>query len=136
FLKIYTDLPLDRIAELEALQGAEIREAKRVLAHAATAMLHGAEEADRADEAARAAFSGGVSEDMPTHSVTLPVGLVDVLADSGLCRSRGDARRQITQGAVRLGAGRDVRVEDAHLQITEETVVWKGKKTCVRVVAG
>lgn len=135
FMKIYTDLSLDRIAEYEALQGADIREAKRVLAFEATSMLHGAEEAQKADDAAKAAFSGGVSEDMPTHSVAFPVGLLDVLADGGLCKSRGDARRQIAQGAVRLGAGRETRVEDPHLELTEETVVWRGKKTCVRVVA-
>ena len=64
------------------------------------------------------------------------VGLVDVLEGSGLCKSKGDARRQIAQGAVRLGAGRDDRVEDPYLQLTEETVVWKGKKNCVRVVTG
>ncbi len=135
FLRIYTDLSLDSIAELERLQGADTREAKRVLALEATAMLHGRAEADTAADAARAAFSGGVSEDMPTLSVTLPVDLVDVLQTSGLCKSRSDARRQIAQGAVRLGAGRDTMVDDPKLELMEETVVWRGRKTCVRVVA-
>ena len=98
-------------------------------------MLHGREAAQAASDAAKQAFSGGVSTDMPSVSVSLPAGLVDVLEQSGLCKSRGDARRQIAQGAVRLGAGRDVRVEDTHLELTEETVVWRGKKNCVRVVS-
>jgi tyrosyl-tRNA synthetase len=135
FMKIYTDLPLDRIAEYAQLQGADIREAKRVLAFEATAMLHGADEAQKADDAAKAAFSGGVSEDMPTHAVALPAALLDVLVDSALCKSKGDARRQIAQGAVRLGAGRDIKVDDPLLQLDAETVVWKGKKSCVRVTA-
>jgi tyrosyl-tRNA synthetase len=134
FLKIYTDLPLKRIAELEQLEGAEIREAKRVLAFETTAMLHGQEAAEKADAAAKAAFSGAVSTDMPTHAMGLPALLLDVLVESGLCKSKGDARRQIAQGAVRLGAGRDTKVSDSQLQIDVETVVWKGKKSCVRVV--
>jgi tyrosyl-tRNA synthetase len=135
FLKIYTDLSLDQISELEQLEGADIREAKQVLATEATAMLHGRPAADAASAAAKEAFSGGISEDMPSHQTPLPAGLIDVLAASGLCKSRGDARRQIVQGAVRLGAGRDTRVEDPHLELTEETVVWRGKKNCVRVVS-
>jgi tyrosyl-tRNA synthetase len=135
FLKIYTDLSLTRIAELDQLEGAEIREAKRVLAFETTAMLHGNDAAEKADTAARAAFSGAVSADMPTHEVGFPVALLDVLVESGLCKSKGDARRQISQGAVRLGAGRDTKVSDTQLQIDVETVVWKGKKICVRVVS-
>jgi tyrosyl-tRNA synthetase len=71
---------------------------------------------------------------MPTHAMGLPALLLDVLVESGLCKSKGDARRQIAQGAVRLGAGRDTKVSDSQLQIDVETVVWKGKKSCVRVV--
>jgi len=134
FLRIYTDLELERIAALEALQGADIRQAKQVLAYETTAMLHGEAEAKAAMAAAQTAFSGGVSEDMPSFETALPVSLVEVLTGSGLCKSNGDARRQIAQGAVRLGAGRDIKVEDAQLQLTEETVVWRGKKTCVRVI--
>ena len=135
FLKIYTDLTLEEIDVLAQLTGADIRQAKQALALEATAMLHGREAAHAASEAAKQAFSGGVSSDMPSVSVSMPAGLVDVLEQSGLCKSRGDARRQIAQGAVRLGAGRDVRVEDPHLELTEETVVWRGKKNCVRVVS-
>jgi tyrosyl-tRNA synthetase len=135
FLQIYTDLDLQRIADLDALQGADIRQAKQVLATEATAMLHGRAAAEAAASAAKQAFSGGISEGMPSVSVALPVGLIDVLEQSGLCKSRGDARRQVAQGAVRLGAGRDIRVSDANLELTEETVVWRGKKNCVRVVA-
>src|SRR6201994_1111865 len=68
FLKLFTDLPLDEIARLEAMQGAEINEAKKVLANEATRMLHGAEAAQTAAQAAQAAFvEGRLSADLPTH---------------------------------------------------------------------
>lgn len=135
FLKLYTFLPLEEIAALEALQGADIRQAKAVLAFEATKLAHGEDEAVRARDAASTAFSGGVSDDMPTVAVALPTPVLDVLVTAGLCKSKGDARRQIQQGAVRLGAGRDVRVDDANRSISEETVIWRGKKTCARIVS-
>ena len=134
FLKLYTFLPLDEIAALEALKGADVRKAKAVLAFEATKLAHGEAEAVKARDAASAAFSGGVSDDMPTLSVTLPTPVLDLLVEAGLCKSKGDARRQIQQGAVRLGAGRDVKVEDVGLSVTEETVIWRGKKNCARIV--
>src|SRR5438045_1113008 len=70
FLRLFTELPLDEIAKLEALPGAQINEAKKVLANEATAMLHGPQEAARAAAAAEAAFErGGLSQDLPTHEV-------------------------------------------------------------------
>ena len=131
-LRLYTDLPMDRVRELDTLQGADIREAKRVLAYEATRLCHGREAADAADAAARSAFSGGVSEDMPTHAVTVPARVVDVLADSGLCPSKGEARRKIQQGGVRLD---DDKVSDINAELTGPGVLWLGKKRCVRVIA-
>jgi tyrosyl-tRNA synthetase len=136
FLKFYTFMDLEDIARLEALEGADIRQAKQVLAYEATALAHGEAEAQKARDAAGAAFSGGVSDAMPTLAVTFPVGLLDALVSSGLCKSKGDARRQVQQGAVKLGADRETKVDDPHLELSAETVLWKGKKNCVRLVVG
>ncbi len=133
FLRLFTFLPLEEIARLEALQGAEIRAAKRALALEATAIVHGREAADRAAQ-------GQVSAAMPTHAAALPERLVVVLADAGLCRSRGEARRKIAGGAVRLGADRAERVEDVDAvlgpeRLTEDgsVVLWCGRKKAVRI---
>ena len=135
FLRLYTFMPLDEIAKLEALEGAQIRDAKQVLAFEATALAHGKQEAEKARAAAQAAFSGGVSADMPSHAVSFPVNILDALVATGLCKSKGDARRQIQQGAVRLGADRDQQVSDTNQSLDVETVLWKGKKNCFRLVA-
>jgi tyrosyl-tRNA synthetase len=135
FLRLYTFLPISEIETLEALEGAQIRDAKQVLAFEATRLAHGEEEAKKAQGAARAAFSGGVSVDMPTHGLAFPVSILDALIETGLCKSKGDARRQIQQGAVRLGADRDQQVSGTDIVLEGETVLWKGKKSCVRLVA-
>jgi len=135
FLRLYTFLPLDEIAKLEALEGAQIRDAKQVLAYEATVLAHGIDEAAKARDAAQAAFSGGVSADMPSQAVTFPMNILDALVATGLCKSKGDARRQIQQGAVRLGADRDQQVGDTNLVLEVETVLWKGKKNCYRLVS-
>jgi tyrosyl-tRNA synthetase len=108
FLKLFTDLPLDEVARLDALQGSEINEAKKVLANEATALLHGREAATTAEAAARTAFEqGGVSADLPSLEVSrasLQVGvqLAALLADAGLASSRSDARRLAQGGGVRV----------------------------------
>ena len=134
-LRIFTFLPLQRIEALEALQGAETREAKRVLALEATAIIHGQTEAQRALEGARAAFSGGAAKAaMPNHRVELPAALTAVLKGSKLCTSTSDARRQIQGNAIRLG---DRRISDVHYSLSEEdftdgeVVLWRGKKKAV-----
>ncbi|HTI66567.1 MAG TPA: tyrosine--tRNA ligase [Caulobacteraceae bacterium] len=108
FLRLFTDLPLDEIARLEALQGAEINEAKKVLANEATTLLHGREAADSAGGAAKAAFEEGrLSEDLPSLDVpraALEAGvpLATLAADAGLAASRGEARRLAQGGGLRL----------------------------------
>jgi len=133
FLKLFTFLPMDEIARLEALQGAEIREAKKVLAREATGLVHGEAAADQAAK-------GQVSDKMPVHQAALPEKLVVVLADARLCKSRGEARRKIAEGAIRLGADRGERVTDADAvlapeRLTEDgsVVLWCGRKKAVRV---
>jgi tyrosyl-tRNA synthetase len=126
FMRLFTDLPLDEIARLEALPGAEINEAKKVLANAATTLLHGPEEAARAAAAADAAFvQGKVSDDLPTHEVPraeLDAGIVlaALAADVGLAGSRGEARRLAQGGGLRLN---DKAELDANRTVTTADLV-------------
>jgi tyrosyl-tRNA synthetase len=108
FLKLFTDLPLDEIARLERLEGAEINEAKKVLADAATTMLHGSDAAAHARGAAEAAFEQGrLSQDLPTIEVARAqleagVPIAALAADAGLASSRADAKRLAQGGGLRL----------------------------------
>ncbi|MET3661259.1 tyrosine--tRNA ligase [Aquamicrobium ahrensii] len=108
FLKLYTTLPLDEVARLAALGGAEINEAKKVLATEITAQLHGREAADQAAETARKTFEeGALAQSLPTVKVaraTLEsgVGILSLLVSAGLASSNGEARRHVQGGAVRL----------------------------------
>jgi tyrosyl-tRNA synthetase len=126
FLRKFTDLPLDEIARLEALPGAEINDAKKVLADECTRMLHGAEAAAAAAGAARAAFEEGkVSADLPTHEVPkaeLAAGfaIAALAADAGLASSRGEARRLAQGGGLRLN---DVAINDGAHMVTEADLV-------------
>ncbi len=126
FLKLFTDLPLEEIARLEALTGADINEAKKVLANEATRMLHGAAEAERAAGAAQAAFEqGALSADLPTHEVAraeLEAGIVlaTLAADVGLAGSRGEARRLAQGGGLRVN---DKAETDANRTVTAADLV-------------
>jgi tyrosyl-tRNA synthetase len=108
FLKLYTTLPMDEIARLAALDGAEINEAKKVLATEATALLHGRQKADAAAETARVTFEqGGLATDLPT--VDIPeadirneLSVLAAFVTAGLVRSNGEARRQVQGGGLRV----------------------------------
>ena len=108
FLKLFTDLPMDEIARLERLEGAEINDAKKVLANEATTLLHGAEAAETAAAASKAAFEDGrLSDDLPTFEVSRAeleagIALAAVVADAGLASSRGEARRLAQGGGLRV----------------------------------
>ena len=107
FLKLFTELPMDEIARLEALEGADINQAKIALANAATTMLHGAQAAKEAEGAATKAFTGGVSADLPTFDIAKsehPDGptTIALLRAADLTKSNGEARRKIAEGAVRV----------------------------------
>jgi tyrosyl-tRNA synthetase len=103
FLRLFTDVPLDEVARLEALQGSEINEAKKLLADAVTALLHGAPAAQEAAETARRTFEeGAAGEALPTLTVTGEIGIVAALTTLGLAASNGEARRKLAEGAVRL----------------------------------
>ncbi|MBW7947658.1 MAG: tyrosine--tRNA ligase, partial [Sphingomonadaceae bacterium] len=108
FLKLYTTLPLAEIARLAALGGAEINEAKKVLATEVTAMLHGRADAESAAETARKTFEeGALADSLPT--VELPaaeldagIGVLSLFVRVGLAASNGEARRHVQGGAVRV----------------------------------
>ena len=115
FLRLFTDLPLEEIARLEALPGAEINQAKIVLATEATAMLHGREAADAAAQTAKTTFAeGGAGTDLPTLNIGDGISILAALTGLGFCASNGEAKRKIAEGAVRLD---DVTVNDPGLML-------------------
>ncbi|HEX8570628.1 MAG TPA: tyrosine--tRNA ligase [Caulobacteraceae bacterium] len=121
FLRLFTELPLEEVARLEALQGAEINEAKKRLADEATTMLHGRKAAEAAAGAARGAFEEGrLSTDLPTFEVArgqLDAGipLAALVADAGLAPSRSEARRLAQGGGLRVN---DQQVTDPSAVVT------------------
>jgi tyrosyl-tRNA synthetase len=116
FLKLFTDLPLDEIAHLEALEGAEINAAKIVLANEATAMCRGVQAAQEAADTARRTFEeGATGGSLP--SIAGAIDVVDALVQLGFVASRGEARRKIAEGAVRADG---VVVTDAALHLVPE----------------
>jgi tyrosyl-tRNA synthetase len=115
FLRLFTDIPLDEIERLESMTGAEINQAKIVLANEATAMLHGEEAARAAKETARATFEqGGAGEDLPTLSVGEGMNITHALTALGFTPSNKEAKRKIAEGAVRLN---DQPVSDPGLMV-------------------
>jgi tyrosyl-tRNA synthetase len=104
FLRMFTDLPLDEIARLDDLQGAEINEAKKILATEATRLCHGEAAAREATDTAAKAFTGAAADGLPT--MTLGPGsqmlILDVIVALGMAASKSDARRLIDQGGVKL----------------------------------
>ena len=121
FMKLFTTLPLGEIARYAALEGAELNEAKKVLATEATAMVHGREKAEQAAETARKTFEEGVaSGDLPTVTVSAAeldegIGLLVLMVRADLAASNGEARRHIKGGAVRIN---DEQVGDERLSVT------------------
>jgi tyrosyl-tRNA synthetase len=116
FLKLFTDLSLEDIGKLEALAGAEINQAKIVLATEATAMLHGREAAEAAARTAADTFgAGGLGEDLPTLSLGEGMNIAHALTTLGFTPSNKEAKRKIAEGAVRLD---DVTVNDPGLMLT------------------
>jgi tyrosyl-tRNA synthetase len=134
FLRLFTDLPLEEVARLEKLAGADINEAKKILANEATRLCHGAAAQEAAAATALQAFSGAAAEGLPTY--TLPAGVspsvVDVAVALGLAASRTEVRRLIEQGGVRLNdrpvRGIAANVSDADLDADGVARLAVGKK--------
>ena len=143
FLALLTFLPMDEVRRLGALEGAEINEAKKVLAFEITKMIHGEEEAKKAAEAAAALFAGGgASQNVPTFEITAADLAADgrittLLASAGLCKSRGEARKMVESGAVAVN---EEKVTDIDFTVTADMVganglmLRKGKKGYCRLL--
>ena len=122
FLRLFTTLPLDEVRRLEALEGAELNDAKKVLATEATALVHGKDAAEQAQETARKTFEEGTkAADLPT--VTVPaealatgIGILNLMVAAGLAKSNGEARRHIQGGAVKIN---DQPVRDAMVSVDD-----------------
>jgi tyrosyl-tRNA synthetase len=124
FLKLFTILPLDEIAKLAALKGAEVNEAKKVLATEATALVHGREAADEAAGTARKTFEeGATAETLPTIFVMSGTGILDAAVATGASFSTSEARRQIKGGALKLNG--DV-IGDEKMKLTQNNVSAEG----------
>lgn len=136
-LKMLTFLSLEEIAEFEKLKGAEINKAKEVLAFELTKLVHGEEEATKAQNTARSVFAGGGKDaNMPSTDLTKEelgegIQILDLLVKCGLISSKGEGRRLITQNGISVN---DAKVTDIFLEIKEddftnnELVIKKGKK--------
>ncbi|MEO1701909.1 MAG: tyrosine--tRNA ligase [Pseudomonadota bacterium] len=126
FLKLFTTLPMPEIAKLDALQGAEINEAKKVLATEATALLHGRQEAEKALQTAQKTFEQGAAADtLPTINVATSdlssgMGVLTLFVKAGLAGSNGEARRHIKGGALKLN---DKPITDDKLTVDETALV-------------
>jgi tyrosyl-tRNA synthetase len=116
FLRLFTDLPMDEVARLDGLSGADINQAKIVLATEATTMLHGADAAKAAEQTARQTFEGGgTGENLPKLSVGDGMNIAHALTALGFTPSNKEAKRKIAEGAVRLD---DKIVSDASLMVS------------------
>lgn len=136
FLKIFTEIPLNEIDRLAKLEGAELNEAKKILAFAATEIAHGTEEAQKAQDASNALFAGGAnSENIPTVEIQMEnsVGILDFLVAAGLFTSKSEARRMVEQGAIQLD-GQKITDREFVVNVADEFMLQKGKKTFLRVV--
>ncbi|MBO5834116.1 MAG: tyrosine--tRNA ligase [Alphaproteobacteria bacterium] len=136
FLKIFTEIPLDEIARLSALRGAELNEAKKVLAFAATEIAHGREAAEKAAEAAAALFGGGADmSNVPSKEIEMvdEMPILDFLVMTGLFPSKSEARRMVEQGGVQIDG---VKITDIKYIVSpaDELMVQKGKKTFLKVI--
>jgi tyrosyl-tRNA synthetase len=129
FLKLFTILPMSEIAKLAALQGSEINEAKKVLATAATALLHGSDAAEKAADTARTTFEeGAIAESLPTLEIPRGeldrgLGVLGAFVSAGLVTSNGEARRQIKGGGLRVN---DVAITDEKAVLTSANLTPEG----------
>jgi tyrosyl-tRNA synthetase len=129
WLRIFTRLPLDEIARLEALGGTELNDAKKILATEVTAIVHGRDEAERAAETARATFEEGAIDlslptvDVPRAELNAGLGLLAALVKANLAASNGEARRAMQGGGVRVN---DQPVTDERTTLTEANLLAEG----------
>jgi len=124
FLRLFTDLPLDEIARLEVLKGSELNDAKKILATEATALLHGRDAANEVSETARRTFEeGALADGLPTFTLKLPDGILNLAVATGLVASNSEARKLITNNGLRLN---DVTISDPKLQVDASALTADG----------
>ena len=136
FLKIFTEIPLDEIAQLSALHGAELNVAKKRLAFAATEIAHGTDAAVAAQEAADALFGGGVnSANIPSIEIEMAgdMGILDFLCATKLFPSKSEARRTVEQGGIQID-GNKITDPKSVVAMASEFMVQKGKKVFLKVI--
>ena len=142
-LKMLTFLPIEQILEMEHWEGSQLNTAKEILAHELTELVHGKEEADKAEAGAKALFAGGADAEIPTTTLTeadLQDGSIDILGllvKSGLSASRSEARRSVEQGGVSVNGEKvtDVKTQYAGEDLQGEGITLKrGKKSFKKIV--
>jgi tyrosyl-tRNA synthetase len=141
-IRMLTFLPLEQIDEMEAWEGSQLNQAKEILAYELTQMVHGEEEAKRAQESARALFAQGSAADMPTAELVEAdfvdgnIDILNLLLKSGLVSSKSDARRAVEQGGVAADGEKvsDIRMTFAKEAFAEGLILKKGKKHFRKVV--
>lgn len=143
-IRMLTFLPLEQIDEMDKWEGSELNKAKEILAYELTNLVHGEEEANKAQNAAKAVFAGGGnSENMPTTNLEdgdmseNGIGVIDAMCKANLCTSRGEARRLIQQGGVSVD---DIKITDPMYIIPASdfekgyVIIRKGKKVFHKIV--
>ncbi len=141
-LKLITFIPMEEIHEMEKWEGRELNKAKKILAYEVTKLVHGEEEAKKAQDAAEAIFAnGGVSADMPTTEVNIAdfedKTLLDMLVSINFVPSKGEGRRLVQQNGLSVN---DVKVTDVNMKVTDDLftenglIVKKGKKVFHRII--
>ena len=142
-LRMLTFLPLEQIDEMDNWEGSQLNQAKEILAYELTNLVHGEEEAKKAQESARALFTGGNHADMPTSEITeddLRDGAIDImglLVTSGLCQTRSEARRAVEQGGVTVNNEKVCDIKTSYTPDAinaEEFVLKRGKKNFRKIV--
>ena len=142
-LRMLTFLPLEQIDEMDKWEGSQLNQAKEILAFELTKMVHGEEEAAKAQEGARALFSSGNAAQMPEVELTDAdfedgqIGILNLLVKAGLAPSNGEARRNVQQGGVSIDGNKveDVRAQISKDSIGEDGIVLKrGKKKFMKIV--
>ncbi len=144
-IRMLTFLPLEQIEEMDSWEGAQLNRAKEILAYELTELVHGKEEADKAQDAAHSIFVGGQSsENMPTTTLTDAdfaddtIGVLTLLVKCGLAASNGEARKLVQGGGVSIDGSKvtDFKMRLSSADFASERIIKKGKKTFHKVVKG
>ena len=142
-IRLLTFLPMEQIEEMNSWEGSQLNQAKEILAYDLTKLVHGEEEAEKAQAAAKALCGGGASAEIPTSELhdedfeEGAIGIIQALVKAGLVTSNGEARRAIQQGGVRIG---DRKVTDVFEKLSKdalakgETIIARGKKNFKKLI--